>query len=489
MGLSETHLLGQISGTSGNFGVGDFVTSSFTPPNNCLLAVGVSLIENSGSTTDPLAALTISGGGLTYTPKVGITVNPTAFPTATQVYTAPVAAGASMTLTIGTGGRAIGEYCVTAAAYIGYDAGTPTGATASGIQNGGFGGPPTPASITLNAAPASTSVVFGVVGMDKTTAGVTPGATFAEIDELLNTSWGGLESESRTGSTSTTVDWQDLRSGGGPIFNYAAVAIEIRAGANVVNATASDTLTASDSPTSNALLPRATADNLTTTDSPARTAVLPRSTADSVTTADTPTRAALLPRATADALTTTDAPARTSVLPRSGADSLTATNALTRAAQVLARTTADTLTIGDHATGVVPGQLRDLVVTLYSPSTPWTLYPPCSGWVVGSVTGSLPAVSLEYVRVGVAATAGGAQVNPTNDVVQMAFVSPTATPSTGDWKTASWDSGNTNGVYTALCLVGPGGTVQLPVGKYQVWVKITDSPEIPARPAGLLQIY
>lgn len=94
----------------------------------------------------------------------------------------------------------------------------------------------------------------------------------------------------------------------------------------------------------------------------------------------------------------------------------------------------------------------------------------------------------EYVPVTVSASAAGAPVNPTSDQVQMAFVAPGTNPGVGDWQAAIWDTATANGVYTALCLIGPGGTITLPAGVYSVWVKITDSPEIPVRQAFQIQI-
>jgi hypothetical protein len=232
--LASTNLLGQLSPTpTGNFGTGNFTTTAFTPPSNSLLAVGISLIENNGTTTDPLSSITVSGGGWTYVGGPGASASPTSFPTATKIFTAQVGTGASMSLTIGTGGRSIGEYSVSVVAWTGYNTGTPTGATATGSQNGGFAGPPTPFSITLSGPAATTSNVFAVAGMDKSAAGATPGTTgtCTEVDDVTNTDWGGLESQIRTNSTSTTVDWADLRSGGGALFNVAAVAIEIQAAA------------------------------------------------------------------------------------------------------------------------------------------------------------------------------------------------------------------------------------------------------------------
>jgi hypothetical protein len=71
--------------------------------------------------------------------------------------------------------------------------------------------------------------------MDKSVIGVTPGSSptvWTEVhDSMMNTDWGGLESETRTGSASTSVSWDDLRSGGGALFNFAGVAIEIVAAA------------------------------------------------------------------------------------------------------------------------------------------------------------------------------------------------------------------------------------------------------------------
>jgi hypothetical protein len=101
------------------------------------------------------------------------------------------------------------------------------------------------------------------------------------------------------------------------------------------------------------------------------------------------------------------------------------------------------------------------------------------------------ALSLEFVAVAVTAKAAGTPVNPTSDTVEFAFTAVTAKPASGDWKTGSWDGtqpqtpGN---AYIAHCLVGPGGTVALPTGRYTMWVRITDSPEVPVIPFGLLHI-
>lgn len=94
-----------------------------------------------------------------------------------------------------------------------------------------------------------------------------------------------------------------------------------------------------------------------------------------------------------------------------------------------------------------------------------------------------------YVAIPVTATgANGLPINPTGDVVQFAFKSAGVNPGVGDWNTGSWATTSSGG-YQAQILVGPAnGGVALTVGVYQIWVKVTDSPEVPVIPADLLQI-
>ena len=97
----------------------------------------------------------------------------------------------------------------------------------------------------------------------------------------------------------------------------------------------------------------------------------------------------------------------------------------------------------------------------------------------------LPVLSSEYVRVSIAAREAGTTVDPTSDTVEMAFVT-TGEPGNTDWHTASWE--NDGATHYARILVGPAG-VALPIGKYGVWVRVTDLPEIPVRNAGKLVIF
>lgn len=232
--LARTDLLCAISGTSGTFGTGAYTTGSFAPPSSSLLVVAVAMVENGGANT-PLTDLTITdslGTPLTYSPQVSSSIDEGgSFYTGCRIYTAPVASGTSMTLTLDCGTRSIGFYAVSVVAYTGYDTSTPVGVTGAASETTISGGPPNPAALTLSGAPAANSEVFAGIGIDKDTGGATPGSGWTEGCDTTNTTWGGIHTETRTGSTSTSVDWVDLRPGGGSLFNWAAVAIEIRSAA------------------------------------------------------------------------------------------------------------------------------------------------------------------------------------------------------------------------------------------------------------------
>lgn len=95
----------------------------------------------------------------------------------------------------------------------------------------------------------------------------------------------------------------------------------------------------------------------------------------------------------------------------------------------------------------------------------------------------IPSASVQYVGVTVVAKQAGVIVDPTGDVVRMAFMATTDLPLSGDFNLASWETNGstTPPTYTALCLIGP-GYVQLDPGEYRVFVQIVDSPEVPIIP-------
>lgn len=103
------------------------------------------------------------------------------------------------------------------------------------------------------------------------------------------------------------------------------------------------------------------------------------------------------------------------------------------------------------------------------------------------------ATSSPYVFVPVKGKSSGSAINPTSDTVQMAFLAvppETASPVSADWKTAAWEANTAvvPNLYSARCLVGTGGVITLTAGTWYVWVKITDSPEVPAIYSGRIRV-
>lgn len=101
--------------------------------------------------------------------------------------------------------------------------------------------------------------------------------------------------------------------------------------------------------------------------------------------------------------------------------------------------------------------------------------------------------SLAYIRTKVSADKfdGAWDYDPTADTVEFAFVGKEGLSDETVWYDGLWETRGgttTHPKYFALCLVGPGGTVELDAGSYEIWVKITDNPEIPIECAGILEV-
>ena len=112
-------------------------------------------------------------------------------------------------------------------------------------------------------------------------------------------------------------------------------------------------------------------------------------------------------------------------------------------------------------------------------------------WIVSFSELTISHLSTEYVLIPIQATKSGSPYNPTSDTVQFAFM-PNAVqqPVNADWVNGSWETVATNFIYpyNAKCLVGPSGATVLTTGTYVIYVKITDSPEIPVLVGGQLNI-
>lgn len=99
-----------------------------------------------------------------------------------------------------------------------------------------------------------------------------------------------------------------------------------------------------------------------------------------------------------------------------------------------------------------------------------------------------PQTSTQYVQQQVTALLDGAPFDPSSLPVEIAFVpqpnyGPPPDPSSGQWKTATWETDSNPVTYWASVLVGPlNGGVSLTAGAYQIFVRITSSPEVPVIP-------
>ncbi|MGW6531455.1 hypothetical protein [Streptomyces venezuelae] len=92
----------------------------------------------------------------------------------------------------------------------------------------------------------------------------------------------------------------------------------------------------------------------------------------------------------------------------------------------------------------------------------------------------IPASSTEYLHIPVTAPAG---VDLTGRPVDIAVVAHSDSPESGEWQAAEWADGD------ARLLIGPGATLTLARGQYQVWVRVDpDGPEHITRPSGLLLV-
>lgn len=92
----------------------------------------------------------------------------------------------------------------------------------------------------------------------------------------------------------------------------------------------------------------------------------------------------------------------------------------------------------------------------------------------------IPAASVEYLKVPVTGPAG---LDLTDLDVDLAVIPDGETLDTGDWEPGVWSSDGRD----AMVLIGAGGLVLTP-GTYDVYVRVTSTPEIPVLLSGSIHI-
>lgn len=210
--------------TSGNaFGTGAYTTASFTPGSGRRLLV-VCQAQSQADDAFEGTALTISDSDSSITSWTSITATASspAWGYGSRAWVSDQgASGSSMTVSLDAGSTAIENYRVTVWDIQDYGG---TGAIIQTTSSNFL----TPVSITLSGAPASSSVVVACanVGLGGGTSTVTPASGWTEVEDTTRDSWYNFQIQTRTGSTSTSVDWDDLATGASPI-GAALMAFEI----------------------------------------------------------------------------------------------------------------------------------------------------------------------------------------------------------------------------------------------------------------------
>lgn len=223
------------SGSSAeSHGTGSVSTASITPSSGNFLAVFVLVQPNSSA--DVASATTISGGSLTYTARATQGLPGTGSTTQAVCFTSTAAGGSAFTLTFDCGANNIFWYKWFVYEVAGGAVAAPTAATATGTLGTGSSNSVDGAdSITLSAAPASSSVVVAAIGVDAetdATNGASPDTGWTEDGQVVPTAGsfdGYAQAMQRGGSTSTAVSWADVKTGpvGAETFGAAQLAVEL----------------------------------------------------------------------------------------------------------------------------------------------------------------------------------------------------------------------------------------------------------------------
>lgn len=202
------------SKSSDNFGTGPYTSGSFTPSNSCLLCViatGTSNVAGDPKMTGSKLTITDSAG-LTWTSRAATSTAPT-WAYGMRAWTAPVTTGSSMTVTVDCDNEEIFSYGLVAFDVTGYDTGTPVSGDVVGTDADGNG----VGALTLAATPATADLAIAAATVQTGGAGaITVGTGWTEVYETGETDWWRFQIQSRTGSTSTGVQWDDLSTSGTP---------------------------------------------------------------------------------------------------------------------------------------------------------------------------------------------------------------------------------------------------------------------------------
>lgn len=102
----------------------------------------------------------------------------------------------------------------------------------------------------------------------------------------------------------------------------------------------------------------------------------------------------------------------------------------------------------------------------------------------------IPVITREYFRVPVTLTVNGLPIDPTGLVVEFALTATGVDPVEGDWSAGTWETlTGPPAIYLARAFLGDETTdFPLSIGvTNDLWWRVTDTPERPARLVGQVQ--
>ena len=229
--LSTPVLLNALAETT----IDDTVTSnSISPSANALLVALVGWVEDGVTNPEPFTCSDSLTGTSAWTVHVttSYVINTGIWNVNAVICTAVTGSSpGSGTVTVTSDGTATGRKNLHVVEVSqGYDASTPVRQTKAG---GDPGTGATTLTLMLDSTPLSTSIVFGVIGLNADTVnGVTPGATFTELGDTVASAGESecvAESQYDEDDATTTVDW-DNGAHSSADGGSAGVAVEIQQG-------------------------------------------------------------------------------------------------------------------------------------------------------------------------------------------------------------------------------------------------------------------
>jgi hypothetical protein len=204
------------SKSANTIGANTYTTSAFTTRNSSLqVVIGAAMADGvAGGFTGASITGATSGPSLT---AIGNTGAPPSWYYGLRAWYAQVATGASTTLDLDCGATSIISYGAVVLDFTGHDTTTPIVGFVASTDSDGNGTLASP--LTLGATPTVDDYIVAVT-MVQLSAGdnsVTPGSGFTELYDATENSWWGFQVQTRTGTTSTSVDWVDLSATGTPV--------------------------------------------------------------------------------------------------------------------------------------------------------------------------------------------------------------------------------------------------------------------------------